>query len=79
MADGTLTQSDLLMWLYTLTAVYANSANRRRLAREQGFMDFKAMLTDINIRLQGNFVLMKEQQVCNLWPTHACTITKHWL
>jgi len=60
-ADGSLTRSDLLTRLYMLAAIYSDSADRRRLAREQGFMDFKAMLSDINIRLQGNFSLTKEQ------------------
>ena len=50
-----------------LAAIYSDSADRRRLVREQGFMDFKAMLSDINIRLQGNFALTKEQLVCGLW------------
>jgi hypothetical protein len=66
-ADGSLTRSDLLTRLYMLAAIYSDSADRRRLVREQGFTDFKAMLSDINIRLQGNFTLTKEQLVRGQW------------
>ena len=40
-ADGTLSKSDLLTQMYTLSAVYAEAAERRRVAQSQGFVDTK--------------------------------------
>ncbi|KIM71253.1 hypothetical protein PILCRDRAFT_830465, partial [Piloderma croceum F 1598] len=60
-ADGLMERSDLLTRMYLLAAIYADSADRRRIAREQGSMDMKEFFTDLKIRLEGSFTLTKEQ------------------
>jgi hypothetical protein len=62
-ADGLMERSDLLTHMYLLAAIYADGADRRRIAREQGSMDMKEFFTDLKIRLEGSFTLTKEQTV----------------
>jgi hypothetical protein len=62
-ADGLMERSDLLTRMYMLAAIYADGADRRRIAREQGSMDMKVFFTDLKIRLEGSFTLTKEQTV----------------
>jgi hypothetical protein len=61
--------------LYVLAAIYADSAERRRLAQEQGFMDLKELFNDLKIRLQGNFALTKEQMVHFFCPLFELWLT----
>lgn len=59
--DGTLTRSDLLTRTYVLAALYSEAAERRRVAKEQGFADLKGLFNDLKVRLEGRFELTKEQ------------------
>jgi hypothetical protein len=61
--DGTLSKSDLLTRVYALAAMYAEAAERRRLAKDQDIVDLKGLFNDLKIRLEGQFELTKEQMV----------------
>jgi hypothetical protein len=50
--------------MYTLAALYADIAERHRLAKDQGAMDAKGLFNDLKIRLEAQFELTKEQMVC---------------
>jgi len=52
--------------MYILTALYAEAAERRRVAQDQGFMDLKGLFNDLKIRLESLFELTKDQMVCAL-------------
>jgi hypothetical protein len=43
--------------------MYAEAAERRRLAKDQDIMDLKGLFNDLKIRLEGQFELTKEQMV----------------
>ena len=49
--------------MYILTALYAEAAERRRAAQDQGFMDLKGLFNDLKIRLESQFELTKDQTV----------------
>ena len=71
-ADGIIERSDLLTRIYWLAAIYANGADRRRIAQEQGSMDMKEFFTDLKIRLEGSSTLTKEQIVIFSIPLPYC-------
>jgi hypothetical protein len=50
--------------MYALAALYADIAERHRLAKDQGAMDAKGLFNDLKIRLEAQFELTKEQMVC---------------
>jgi len=43
--------------------MYAEAAERRRLAKDQDIMDLKGLFNDLKIRLEAQFELTKEQMV----------------
>jgi hypothetical protein len=55
--------------MYLLAAIYADGADRRRIAREQGSMDMKEFFTDLKIRLEGSFTLtnLLERAIAGAW------------
>jgi hypothetical protein len=59
-----MSKSDLLMWMYTLAALYANIAERHQLSKDQGAMDTKGLFNDLKIWLEAQFELTKDQMVC---------------
>ena len=63
------------MHLYVLVAIYADSAERRRFAQEQVFIDLKELFNDLKICLQGNFALTKEQMVHLFRPLFELWLT----
>lgn len=63
LADGLLGKSDLLTRLYMLIALYSEAAQKRRTAQSQGFENIRELFEDLKTRLEGNFVLTKQQSV----------------
>jgi len=63
-ADGLMSKSDLLTRMYALAALYADIAERHRLAKDQGAVDAKDLFNDLKIRLEAQFELTKDQMVC---------------
>lgn len=64
-------KSDILSRMYILIALYSEAAERRRAAHSQGFDNIREMFEDLKTRLEGNFVLTKQQSVCHIYLCSA--------
>jgi hypothetical protein len=49
LVDGTLSYSDLLTWMCSLAAMYAEAAERCQQAQDQGFTYLKELFADLKI------------------------------
>lgn len=70
--DASLSKGDLLTHLFTLAAIFQNTAERRRHEAGNSITSIAELMNDLKIRLEDTFHLSKEQNV-RLYSTQLGT------